>query len=77
MFNLEQGLTFREYRFPERFYTEAVDYAGGTRLPLDRGKVERMVRDYFSLRGWDNKGQVSNETLKRLGIEAWKNGQPS
>lgn len=77
IFNLEQGLSFTEYRFPERFYTEAVDYVGGTRLPLDRGAVEKMVKDYFFLRGWDEEGRVQKKTLERLGIKPWKNRQPS
>jgi aldehyde:ferredoxin oxidoreductase len=69
--NLRQGQTPHEYCFPERFYTEQVDYVGGTREPLDKQKVADMIREYFRLRGWDDEGNVEAETLKRLGIKQW------
>lgn len=71
LFNQEQGQSFQDYCFPERFYTEKVGYVGGTREPLDRQKVEGMIREYFQLRGWDDEGNVKIETLERLGIKPW------
>lgn len=71
LFNQEQGQNFQDYSFPERFYTEKVDYVGGMREPLDRQKVEGMVREYFRLRGWDDEGVVRPETLERLSIKPW------
>jgi aldehyde:ferredoxin oxidoreductase len=71
LFNLEQGQTMNEYCFPERFYTEKVDYVGGTREPLDRQRVDGMIREYFRLRGWDDEGVVRPETLERLSIKPW------
>jgi aldehyde:ferredoxin oxidoreductase len=73
LFNLEQGMTFNDYCFPERFYKEQVDFVGGKREPLDRGKVENMIREYFHLRGWNDEGHVKAETLERLGIKTWMN----
>ena len=73
LFNLDRGLSVQEYRFPERFYTESIDYVGGKRLPLDKGQVDRVVQEYFALRGWDEKAQVKKETIERLGIMPWKN----
>jgi aldehyde:ferredoxin oxidoreductase len=71
LFNQEQGQNFHDYSFPERFYTEKVGYIDGIREPLDRQKVEGMVREYFQLRGWDNEGVVKRETLERLDIKPW------
>ena len=73
LFNFERGLTFKEFSFPERFYKESVDYVGGKRLPLDRERVEAMLRKYFALHGWDDEGKVKEDTTERLGIEIWKN----
>ena len=73
LFNLERGMTVEEFRFPERFYRESVKFTGGERPPLDRDEIERLLQRYFNLRGWDARAQVSEETLKRLGIEPWKN----
>jgi aldehyde:ferredoxin oxidoreductase len=68
LFNLERGLTLQEYRYPERFYKESVDYLKGRRLPLDNNEVEDALKRYFALRGWDEKAHVRKETMKRLGI---------
>lgn len=70
LFNLERGMTFQEYHFPERFYAEQVDFAGGKREPLDITEIDNMIREYFHLRGWDDEGHVKGETLERLGIKS-------
>lgn len=71
LFNIEQGQTFHEYCFPERFYTEQVDYTGGKRDRLNKEQVARMIREYCLVRGWDDEGNVSTETLARLEIKPW------
>ncbi len=71
LLNQERGQNVHDYCFPERFYTEKVEYLGGTREPLDRQNVEAMIRKYFQLRGWDNEGVVKPETLERLDIKPW------
>ncbi|MCX8022918.1 MAG: hypothetical protein N2745_09120 [Syntrophorhabdaceae bacterium] len=70
LFNLKRGLTLGEYRYPERFYSEGIEYSGKTHPPLDRKKVEEMLLRYCELRGWDEKGQVKKETMERLKL--WK-----
>jgi len=69
LFNLDRGLTFQEYRYPERFYKELEGYVKGKRMPLDHIRIEGMLKAYFALRGWDETGRVKEETIKRLGIE--------
>lgn len=71
LFNMEQGQTIHDYCFPERFYSENLEYIGGLREPLDRQKVQDIIQEYFHLRGWDNEGNVKRETLERLGIKPW------
>ncbi|OPY75611.1 MAG: putative oxidoreductase YdhV [Syntrophorhabdus sp. PtaU1.Bin153] len=71
LFNLEQGQTLAEYSFPERFYTESVGYSGGRREPLDREGVQKALLEYCALRGWDQEGNVRQDTLTKLGIETW------
>jgi aldehyde:ferredoxin oxidoreductase len=69
LFNLDRGLAFQDYRYPERFYKESEDYVKGKRLPLDHAKIEDMLKAYFALRGWDETGHVKQETMDRLGID--------
>jgi aldehyde:ferredoxin oxidoreductase len=68
IFNLDRGLTFQDYHYPDRFYKESEDYIKGERLPLDQKKIEGMLKAYFAIRGWDETGHVKEETIKRLGI---------
>jgi aldehyde:ferredoxin oxidoreductase len=71
LFNLEQGRTFADYPFPERFYGESVEYGKGRRQPLDGEEVKKTLRDYLTLRGWYQEGNVRQDTLTRLGTETW------
>ncbi len=68
IFNLQRGLTFQEYRYPERFYSESTEYVKGKRQPLESREVEVALKRYFALRGWDDEARVREETMKRLGI---------
>jgi aldehyde:ferredoxin oxidoreductase len=72
LFNLERGMTVEEFRFPERFYSEPVTFAGGEKPALDKSRVEDLLQRYFSLRGWDEKAGIKREAIERLGIESWK-----
>jgi aldehyde:ferredoxin oxidoreductase len=69
LFNLDRGLAFQDYHYPDRFYKESEDYIKGKRLPLDHTKIEGMLKAYFVLRGWDETGHIKEETIKRLGID--------
>jgi len=71
LFNLKRGLSIKEYRYPERFYKETIEYSGKVHAPLDEKKVNEMLMRYFKLRGWDENGQIKKETMERLGL--WKN----
>jgi len=72
LFNLERGMGKEEFRFPERFYKESVKFLGGEKPALDKVRVEKLLQDYFALRGWDDQARVTTETMKRLRVEAWK-----
>jgi aldehyde:ferredoxin oxidoreductase len=45
---------------------EPVDMTGNV---LDRGKYDSMLREYYRLRGWDDKGVPEPATLAALGLE--------
>ncbi len=73
LFNLERGMTIEEFRFPERFYRQSVRFVGGEKPGLDKPRVEKLLKDYFALRGWDEHARVTDETMDRQEIKAWKN----
>ncbi len=51
-FNLREGFTAADDRLPQRFHKEALP-DGGT---LTEAEMERMLQDYYQLRGWSGDG---------------------
>ncbi len=67
LFNQKAGLSRKDDTLPPRM----------TREPLTNGAVQNqvvelapMLEEYYRLRGWDDDGNPTSETLSRLGIEA-------
>ena len=53
-FNIREGLSSEEDHLPKRFYTEALPETGKV---IARGQMEQLLADYYSVRGWDEKGR--------------------
>ncbi len=65
MFNMAAGLTAADDTLPPRMLSEPAPSGSA------EGKVselDRMLPEYYSLRGWTEAGQPTNETLARLGL---------
>ena len=65
LFNLKSGLTGKDDRLPDRIVKEPMP--GGPA----KGKVvelDKMLPEYYSLRGWDKEGVPTKEKLKELGL---------
>jgi aldehyde:ferredoxin oxidoreductase len=43
---------------------------GEEKVSFGRRELDRMLDEYYELRGWDRDGRPRADTLKRLGIEA-------
>ncbi len=66
LFNLKAGITGKEDRLPDRIVKEP--------LPSGPAKgqvvhLEKMLPEYYELRGWDREGVPTPERLKELGLE--------
>ena len=64
-FNLRAGLTKADDTLPDRFLKEAA------KSGVAKGKVtelDKMLPEYYELRGWTSDGVPTNETLDRVGI---------
>jgi aldehyde:ferredoxin oxidoreductase len=66
MFNVREGFSRKDDRLPPRL-TEKREDTGWSIAPED---FERMLGEYFSLRGWDGDGKPTRETLQRLRLSA-------
>jgi aldehyde:ferredoxin oxidoreductase len=66
LFNMKAGFDGTHDVLPERFTQEPLSEGGG------EGQVSRvneMLPEYYSLRGWSGQGEPMHETLKTLGLE--------
>ena len=62
-FNNRAGFTAKDDTLPKRLTTEAAKTGPA------KGKVnglDKMLPEYYELRGWDTEGQLKPETRKRL-----------
>ncbi|NQU58178.1 MAG: aldehyde ferredoxin oxidoreductase family protein [Rhodospirillales bacterium] len=65
-FNLAAGLTAADDTLPERMLKDPAPSGAG------KGRVcelDKMLPEYYELRGWDKKGAPTKETLSRLSLD--------
>ena len=67
LYNNRLGLTAADDRLPRRFRHEPK--GGGTQDHLP--PLEEMLREYYRVRGWDEKGVPRPEKLRELGLGAY------
>jgi aldehyde:ferredoxin oxidoreductase len=68
LFNLEAGLTSADDLLPERFSREPIVVAGEEKV-ITREDQEKMRRDYYLARGWDERGRPTPSLLTSLRIK--------
>ncbi|MGC9113326.1 aldehyde ferredoxin oxidoreductase family protein [Acidilobus sp.] len=61
------GTTVEDDRLPPRWLREPVEFEG-KRYVVTEEEWRRMVMTYYKLRGYDEEGRPTRETLERLGI---------
>jgi len=70
MFNLREGEKRKDAIFPKRFREEKLPEGPAKGMVIDQKKVDRMLDDYHSARGWDRKqGIPTKKKIKELGLE--------
>ncbi len=65
LINARYGMTQRDDTLPKRILTEPLQDGGSRGMVVE---LERMLPDYYRLRGWDTKGVPTAEKLKELGL---------
>ncbi len=69
MFNLREGMTFKDERLPGRIIKETVPDGPLQGKIITEQDMLFLREDYYRVRGWDVEGRPTPETLERLGIE--------
>jgi aldehyde:ferredoxin oxidoreductase len=69
-FNVREGITKKDDTLPPRIFEDALPAGIAKGKVVPRKDFERMLDEYYQLRGWDVKtGVPTYETLKKLGLE--------
>ena len=69
LYNLRTGRTHADDTLPPRFFEET-SFAGLMKgKKISREFLEQQIQEIFALRGWNNEGRPTKETIKRLGID--------
>ncbi len=69
IFNIMAGFTRKDDRLPDRFYTETLPDGPPKGIEMTEQAFDATLGEYYSLRGWDEQGRPTVETLNRLDIE--------
>jgi aldehyde:ferredoxin oxidoreductase len=67
-YNLRNGRTHKDDILPERFFKD-ISCAGFMKgKVLDREFFNNLVHQYYSIRGWNEKGEPPTQVLKDYGL---------
>jgi aldehyde:ferredoxin oxidoreductase len=66
LFNLKAGLTGKDDRLPDRIVKEPMP-SGPAKGRV--AELDKMLPEYYQLRGWNKEGVPTKERLKELGLE--------
>ena len=69
LYNLKKGRSHEDDKLPERFFQEK-SIAGlmkGKKIP--RELYKKQVEEIYRLRGWNKRGEPTEETLNKLGVK--------
>lgn len=69
LFNLKAGLTKADEDLPPRFKEEPLPDGPAAGHRFTQADIERLLADYYAVRGWDENGVPRPETLVALGTE--------
>ena len=68
LYNLAAGIDPSQDALPEICFKTPLDFPEGYK-PLSHEDFEYLIRDYYSVRGWDEKGYPKTEKLEALGLK--------
>ena len=69
LFNLKAGFSRKDDSLPPRILTEPIK-TGPSKGEIE--ELDKMLDDYYKVRGWDNEGIPTDEKLKELGLAELK-----
>jgi aldehyde:ferredoxin oxidoreductase len=69
LYNLREGMTREDYRLPEKITDVPIPEGESKGHLVTAEEADRMLEDYFSVRGWGSNSVPTREKLAELGID--------
>jgi aldehyde:ferredoxin oxidoreductase len=70
MYNLREGLTRKDDTIPDRISKDPIAEGKAKGHVVTREDFEKMLDEYYQLRGWDKEGRPTEQKLAQLGLQA-------
>lgn len=75
LFNLREGITRANDILPPKFWQEeTIGPSKGMKAYISHNDFEECLEKYYALRGWNNKGVPTRETVESLGLSSIVSG---
>jgi len=68
LFNLREGFTRADDTLPKRFTEEPLPEGPYAGAKISLADLDRLLDDYYAVRGWDKEGRPTEAKLKELGL---------
>ena len=68
LFNCREGFSRKDDQVPDRILEESLPDGPAKGQIIGKTRFEKMLDEYYSLRGWDKNGVPSPETLTKYGL---------
>ena len=67
LYNIREGISRKEDTLPPRILNHPRGGGAGNNLPY----LNKMLNDYYKIRGWDEFGKPTKKTLERLDLKEY------
>ncbi len=68
LFNVREGFTAKDDTLPERVFKDALKTGPTAGRLLPRAEYDKMLKEYYVLRGWQEDGKPTQEKMQELGL---------
>jgi aldehyde:ferredoxin oxidoreductase len=68
IFNLREGMDIKDERLPRRFVDEPLPSGPHKGHRITEDDMKYLIKDYYQIRGWDENGHPTPQTLEKTGV---------
>jgi len=73
LFNLREGLNSHTETLPPRFFNDSFSHGQAQDKIIPKEEFKQSLQEYYTLRGWNQKGIPTRKKVRELGLELYAN----